>query len=51
MTDQGAGTSKVRLGEPGSFTRVTYRKMGEGLFTAAQMTQRWLTHHSPPQNT
>lgn len=31
------------------FARVTYRNMGEGLLTGAEMTQRWLCHQSLSQ--
>ena len=47
-TDQSAHTTKVLLGEPISFIGVTYRNMGEGLLTGAEMTQRQLHHQSPP---
>ena len=30
-------TTKVQLGEPVSFTEATYRNMGEGLLTGAEM--------------
>lgn len=33
---------KIQLGEPVSFTGVTYRNMGEGLLTGAEVTQRQL---------
>ena len=46
MTDQ--STTKVQLGEPMSFIGVTYRNMGEGLLTGAEMTQGQLYHQSPP---
>lgn len=41
--------SKVQLKEPMSFIGVTYRNMGEGFLTGAEITQRQLPHHSPPQ--
>jgi hypothetical protein len=42
-------TTKVKLGELRSFTGGTYRNMGEGLLTGAEMTQRQLYHQSPLQ--
>ena len=38
-TDQSAHTTEVLRGEPISFIGVTYRNMGEGLLTGAEMTQ------------
>ena len=46
-TDQSAHTTEVLHGEPISFIGVTYRNMGEGLITGAEMTQRQLYHQSP----
>lgn len=39
-TDQRTQNTRVYLGEPGSFIRVTYRIMGLGSLTAAEMTWR-----------
>lgn len=39
-------TTKVQI-KPMSFIEVTYRNMGEGLFTGEEMTQRQLLHQSP----
>lgn len=47
-TDQSAHTTKVLLGEPMGFIGVTYRNMGEGLLTGAEMTQRQLHHQGSP---
>ena len=47
-TDQSAHTTRVLLGEPISFIGVTYRNMGEGLVTGAEMTQRQLHCQSLP---
>ena len=47
-TDQSAHTTKVLLDEPISFIGVTYRNMGEGLLTGAEMTQRQLHRQSLP---
>ena len=47
-TDQSTDTTKVQLGKPMSFIGVTYRTMGEGLLTRAEMTQRQVYLHSPP---
>ena len=48
-TDQSAHTTKVLLGEPISFIGVTYRNMGEGLLTGAEMTPEptltWMSGH------
>jgi hypothetical protein len=38
MTDQSTGTTEVQLGEPMSFTVVTYRNMGERLHTGKVLT-------------
>ena len=40
-------TVKVQLAEPVSFIGITYRSMGEGLLTRAEMTQRQLHHQGP----
>jgi hypothetical protein len=47
-TDQSAHTTKVLLGELISFIGVTYRNMGEGLLTGAEMTQKQLHRQSLP---
>jgi hypothetical protein len=39
MTDQSTDNTKVKLGEPMSFTEIIYRDMGEGLVTGTEMTQ------------
>jgi hypothetical protein len=39
-TDQNVNTTKVLVGEPKTFTIVTYQNMGAGLLTVAEMTQR-----------
>lgn len=49
-TDQSAHTTKVLLGEPMGFIGVTYRNVGEGLFTEADITQSQLHPQSPPQH-
>lgn len=38
-TDHSTDSTKV---QPVSFTDATYRRMGEGLLTGAELTQRWL---------
>ena len=38
--DQSAHITKVLFGELISFIGITYRNMGEGLLTGAEMTQR-----------
>ena len=50
MTNQSTNITKVQLGEPMSFIGVTYRNMGEGSCTGAEMTQRQLYHQGPPQH-
>ena len=47
---QSTDTTKVQRGEPVSFTEDTYRNMGKGLLTEAEMTQRQLLHQSPSQH-
>jgi hypothetical protein len=42
--------TKVQLREPMSFIEVTYRNMGEGLLTGAEITQRKMHHQSAPQD-
>lgn len=49
-TDLKYGRCKVQLGEPVGFIGVSYRNVGEGLRTGAQMTQRQLCHQVPPQH-
>lgn len=39
MTDQSTDATKVQLDKPVSFIGVTYRNMGEGFLTGAEMTQ------------
>ena len=46
--DQSAHTTKVLVDEPISFIGVTYRNMGEGLVTGAEMTQKLLHRQSLP---
>lgn len=46
-TEQSMETTEVQLGEPVSFTGVTYRNMGEELLTEAEMTNRQLHHQGP----
>lgn len=41
-------TTKVQPDEPMSFSGVTYRNLGEGLFIGTEMTQTQLAHQSPP---
>jgi hypothetical protein len=50
MIDQSMDTIKVKLDEPSSFIGVSYRNMGEGLLTGAEMIQRQLYHQGPPQH-
>ena len=50
MIDKSTGTTKVQPGESMGFTRVTYRNMGEGFPTGAEMTQGQLYHQGPPQH-
>lgn len=42
MTDQSTDTTNAQFGEPMSFIGITYKWMGEGLFTGAEVTQ---SHH------
>ena len=49
-TDQSAHTTKILLGEPISFIEVTYRNMGEGLLTGAEMTQKTSASTKPTQH-
>lgn len=44
MTYQSKDTTRVQFDEQMSFTTVTYRSVGEGLFTEAEMTQRQPQH-------
>lgn len=47
MTEQCMNTTKVQFGEP-SFIGITYRNVGEGLLTGAEMTQtNALPKHTP----
>lgn len=39
MTDQGTDTIKDQVGETMSFIGMSYRTLGEGLFTGREMTQ------------
>ena len=50
ITDQNMNTTKVQLGEPMSFTGVTYRKRREEAFPGAGITQQQLYHQSPPKH-
>lgn len=43
-TNQTMDTIKVQLGEPISFIGVTYKNMGEGFLTGAEVIQRQLHH-------
>lgn len=38
-TDERADATNIQLGEPMSIVEVIYRKMGEGLLKAAEMTK------------
>lgn len=44
MTDQSNDTN-IHLGEPMSFTEVTYKSVDEELLTGAEMAQRQLGPH------
>lgn len=53
MIDQSTDTTKLQLGEPMNFLRITFRNIGERereVITGANMTQRQLPHESPPQD-
>lgn len=48
MIDQSMNTTKVQFGEPISFIGITYRNVGEGLLTGAEITQtNALPKHTP----
>lgn len=48
--NQSVDTTKVQLGDPMSFTGITYRSMGEGLLRGVEKTLRQLHHQSLSQN-
>lgn len=50
MTDGSTNTTKVQLGEPGSFIHLTYRSIGEVLLTGEEMIQRQLHHQGPSKH-
>ena len=50
MIDQNTDTIKVQLGDPMSFTGVTYSNMDEGLLTGAEIIHSQLHHQNPHQH-
>jgi hypothetical protein len=48
-TDQGMDSTTIQLGGPMSFIGATYRNMGEGLLTGAEITLGQPHHKSLPQ--
>jgi hypothetical protein len=48
-TEKGIDSIRVQLGKPVSFTRLTYRNMGEQLLGGVEMIQRQLNHQDLPQ--
>ena len=50
MTDLNTDNTKVQLGKPTKCIDVSYKNMGKGLLTGAEMTQRQLHHQGPARS-
>jgi hypothetical protein len=50
MTDLNTDNTKVQLGKPTKCIDVSYKNMGKGLLTGAEIAQRELYHQSLPRH-